>query len=184
MANTKTVLLGAVLAACAIFLVVDSLAQTRPSSSQEDSLKRFLRDYVGDPNSGNNITTKYFPALVDLRDDGVKEVVVYLSGGGWCGSGGCTTLILAPESSSFRVITKITVTKLPIRVLTTESNDWHDIGVKARISGTEPTCEAKLSFDGKTYPSNPTVPSAQRLAGKVSGKSVIPVAAQGTALYQ
>jgi hypothetical protein len=174
----------ALLAACAMFLLVDSFAQVQQSSSQGDSLKTFLRDYVGSPNSGNNKTTEYFPAFVDLRNDGAQEVIVYLTGDGWCGSGGCTTLVLAPESSSFKLITKITVTKLPIRVLTTKSNGWHDISVVARINGIEPTYEAKLSFNGKTYPSNPSVPPAQRSAGNISGKAVIPLAANGTALFE
>lgn len=184
MAYSKTILLVALLAACAAFLSIDSFAQTQQGAGQEDSLKKFLRDYVGDASSGNNRTTEYFPAFVDLADNGAQDAVVYLTGDGWCGSGGCTTLILAPEGSSFKIVTKITIARLPIRVLTTKSNGWHDISVVARTNGVEPTYEAKLSFNGKTYPSNPTVSPAQRLSGRIAGKTVIPLTANGAPVYQ
>jgi hypothetical protein len=87
--------------------------------------------------------------LVDLQDDGTKEVIVYIGGRGWRGSGGCVMLILAPDGGSYRVVTKTTVTRLPIRVLTTKSNGWHDITVIARINGIEPLYETVLVFDGK-----------------------------------
>jgi hypothetical protein len=172
--------------AFAAFFVVTSFAQaqSQQNSSQAASLKAFLRDCVGSPSSGNNDTTKYFSTFVDLRDDGMQEAIVYLTGVGWCGSGGCTTLVLAPNGSFFKVITKITITKLPIRVLATKSHGWHDISVVARIDGVEPTYEAKLSFNGKSYPSNPSVRPAQRLIGNVDGKTVIPLEANGIALFQ
>jgi hypothetical protein len=71
----------AVLAASFMFLAAGCLAQPQRqrSSSQEDSLNRFLRDYVGGPSSGDNKATRYFPAFVDLRDDGTQEAIVYLT---------------------------------------------------------------------------------------------------------
>jgi hypothetical protein len=39
--------------------------------------------------------------------------LVYVSGQRWCGSGGCTLLILQPQGSSFRVIGKVTIVQLP-----------------------------------------------------------------------
>ncbi len=40
---------------------------------------------------------RFASALVDVMDDGTKEVIVYVRGRGRCGSGGCVMLILAPE---------------------------------------------------------------------------------------
>lgn len=156
--------------------------QDQPSSNQEGSLATFLRDYVGNSEVGK--TTRYSSALVDLKDDGAREVIVYLTGDGWCGTGGCTTLVLEPEGSSYRVVTKITITRPPIRVLNSRSNGWHDISVVARINGVEPLYETILPFDGKTYPGGPSVPPAHRLEGKVAGKIVMPATTEGTPLYQ
>ena len=58
-----------------------------------------------------------------------KEDIVYISGPGWCGSGGCTMLILEPSGSSFNVLGKVTIVQLPIRVLHSTSHGHPDIGV-------------------------------------------------------
>lgn len=122
-------------------------------------------------------------AFVDLKDDGVQEVIVYFVSNKWCGSGGCTALILAPEGSSYKVVTKITVTRLPIRVLATKSNGWHDIAIPVHGGGIVHAYEANLSFDGEKYPSNPTVPPAKPLIGNVPGTVVISDATEGKSLY-
>jgi hypothetical protein len=168
-----------------MFLVASCLAQPQhqPSATQGNSLKKFLQSYVGVP-TDENIATRYSATFVDLRDDGTQEIIVYLTSDGWCGTGGCTTLILAPEGTSYRIVTTITVVRLPIRVLATKSNGWHDISVVTRINGIEPTYEAILSFDGKSYPSNPSMPPARRLDGKVEGQIVMPVTAEDKPLYQ
>ena len=166
-----------------IFLAAGCLAQAKPQagSKQDNSLKSFLQNYVG--RSDIDKKTLYFSAFVDLKDDGNQEVIVYLTSDGWCGSGGCTTLILAPTDSTYRVLRRITITQLPIRVLTTKSNGWHDIAVHVQGGGIIDAYEAKLSFDGRTYPGNPSTPPAQRLTEKAEGKVVVPLTAEGTPLY-
>ncbi|MGA2235940.1 MAG: hypothetical protein ABSG23_10750 [Terriglobales bacterium] len=156
------------------------------AQSKPDHLTEFLQSYLGElyPPFEQQGETRYSSAFVDLKDDGTKEVIVYLSGRGWCGTGGCNMLILAPEGTSYRVVTKITITRLPIRVLTTKSNGWHDISVVVAGGGIQPGYEAELSFDGKTYPSNPSVPPAHPLNGKVRGKIVVPVTAKDKPLHQ
>lgn len=166
-----------------IFLAAYCLAQpqAQPGSKQEDSVKKFLQAYVG--TTADDKKTFYFSTFVDLKDDGNREVIVCLTNDGWCGSGGCTTLILAPADSSYRVVKKITVTRPPIRVLTTKSNGWHDIAVQVQGGGITDAYEARLSFDGRAYPGNPSIPPAQRLTEKAEGKVVVPLTAGGTPLY-
>jgi len=158
-------------------------AQDGRNSTKEQSVRKFLQDYVGMPASAETRTTKYFCTFVDLKDDGAQEAIVYLTDDGWCGSGGCTTLVLAPKGSSYELVTKITVTRLPIRVLATKSHGWHDIAVQVQGGGILHAYEAKLSFDGKTYPSNPSIPPAQRLGGRVAGEIAVPLTATGAPLY-
>jgi hypothetical protein len=92
-------------------------------------------------------------------------------------------LILVPKDSSYTVITEMTVVQQPIRVLDTKSDGWHDLGVWVQGGGIQPGYEARLSFNGKEYPSNPTVPPAQPITAKVSGKVVVPRSATGEPLY-
>jgi hypothetical protein len=149
--------------------------------SRPDPLTLFLQNYVGTPDEETK-TTEYAVAFVDLKDDGTKEPIVYLSSDGWCGTGGCTLLILAPEGTSYRVVTRVPAVRLPIRVLDAKSNGWRDIGAVARKSGNEPLYEAVLSFDGKSYPIS--VPAAGKSNGKAQGKIVMPATAKAKPLYQ
>jgi len=77
----------------------------------------------------------------------------------------------------------MTVAQQPIRVLDTKSNGWHDLGVWVQGGGIQPGYEARLSFDGKEYPSNPTVPPARPLTANVSGRIVVPQSTPGESLY-
>jgi hypothetical protein len=176
------------MAACSVFLVGSCLAQAPQlsSSSQDDALRKFLQQHLGNPypEFEQQRSTRYSSAIVDLKEDGAKEVIVYITGRTWCGSGGCRMLILAPEGTSYRVVTETTITRPPIRVLTTKSNGWHDISVVVAGGGIQPGYEAILAFDGSTYPSNPSMPPARQLEGKAAGKIVIPVKVEGTSLYQ
>jgi len=174
-------LLVAVLAAGLVLLASDCFAQSK--SGQGERLQRFLRDYLKDRNAGDDTTTRYSSALVDLRDDGTQEVIVYLTGRTWCGSGGCRMLILVPQGAPYRVLAKTTVTRLPIRVLATKPNGWHDIGVWVQGGGIQTGYEADLPFAGGSYPSNPSVRPARRSKENAAGKVVIPAASEGTPLF-
>ena len=149
------------------------------AESSIDSLTKVIQDYIGTPDAETK-TTEFAVAFVDLRDDGRKEAIVYLSSDGWCGTAGCTMLILAPEGTSYNVVSKIPAVRLPIRVLTAKANGWHSIGVIVRKSGTAPLYEAILSFDGKSYP---YVSDGAESHGKVEGKLVMPAAVKLRPLY-
>jgi hypothetical protein len=161
-------------------LVPRSFGQTvrRLTPRQERSLETFLQDYSRDSVLGEGKAANYFSASVDLHGNG-GQIIVYLADRYSCGSGGCTTLILTPEGSSYRIVTRITIVQLPIRVLATKSNGWYDISVWVQGGGIQPGYEAKLSFDGKTYHNNPSVSPAERLTQKLAGKTVIPASFLG-----
>jgi hypothetical protein len=162
----------------------EAQSQRNPTSQQERSLKRFLQDYAGAPGAVVDRKTVYFSSFVDLKDDGTQNAIVYLAGNSWwCGSGGCTTLILAPRGSSYRIVTRITITRPPIEVLATKSNGWHDIAVQVQGGGIMRAYQAKLSFNGRTHPSNPSIFPAKRLENKPAGKGVISITSGGTPLY-
>ncbi len=174
--------------ACLTLLVSTCLTQSQQQSAaspsrSEDSLRTFLQNYLEDPTLGEDQTTRYITAFVDLKDDGKKEVIVYITGRWWCGSGGCRTLVLARAASSYRVVSNILVTRPPIFVLAGKSHGWHDIGVWVQGGGIRPGYEAELRFDGKTYPMSPANPPAVRLTGHVAGEVVISPSEEGIPLY-
>ncbi|MDR0228824.1 MAG: hypothetical protein LBI72_07155 [Flavobacteriaceae bacterium] len=84
----------------------------------------------------------------DLNGDGKKEIFVNLTGSYFCGSGGCTVLLL---DSTYKLITKFTVMQGSIFVEPTTENDWKVLTVKS-----EGEWKSLVYADG-TYPSNPSI---------------------------
>jgi len=173
-------------AACIMLLAICCFGQEQYSTTikTKDSLKEFLRKYAIDPYSGEDKTTEYSFAFVSLSGSEKKEVIVYISGQTWCGSGGCIMLILKPTGSSYKIISKITIVRSPIRMLQSTTNGWHDIGVWVQGGGIRHGYEAVLAFNGKKYPGNPSVPPARRLSQKTEGEIVISGQEKTTPLYQ
>lgn len=137
-----------------------------PNSTGEPSLVDCLKSIITDSD------VQYISALRDLNYDGIPEAIVYLMGN-YCGSGGCNTLILAQDATSWKVIATITVSWPPIYVFNNSSNGWRDIGVFVGGGGIYPGYEAVLSFDGDSYPSNPTVAPSRQINENDTGENVI-----------
>lgn len=157
-------------------------AQSAPelSGQEKASLKAFLRDYVSSP--GYDYTrTRYIAAPVQLEDN-TTDIIVYFTDRRSCGTSGCTTLILASQGSSYKVITSIPAARLPIRVLDTRKHGWRDIGVWVQGGGIRPGFEAALSFNGTTYPVNPSVAPARKLQ-HTEGKVLIDRGEEGDFLF-
>jgi hypothetical protein len=168
---------GLGLLALTILMLLCSLATTcfaQSAHNQDDlsararqSLRLFLQSF------DNDLKDRFVAALADLNGDRIPEAIVYLTSNNWCGSGGCTTLILVRDADSWRLLTKIPITRPPLRVLTRRSNGWRNLGVWVQGGGIQPGYEAELLFDGKTYPTNPSMPPARPLVGKAKGEAVI-----------
>ena len=168
--------LALALIALLAFLATTSVsdAQKQTLSGQVPSLQDFLIQYIGAPDSQQDRdNTRYLLATADLNGDGHPETIVYILSPGLCGSGGCTMLILALENSQYKVLAETSITRLPIRLLFTKTNGWNDVGVFVAGGGIHRGYEAKLAFDGKEYPGNPTVPPARKLPSGAPGTILI-----------
>jgi hypothetical protein len=148
-------------------------AQSDPNSGRadrEDLLRSALKSW---DKSDIATSDRYLVAYRDLNGDGKDEAVVYVIGHDWCGTGGCTTLILARRGSSWKVISRTATTRLPIRILDGTSHGWCSLGVWVQGGGIYPGYEGELRFNGKTYTSNPSEPPAVPMKG-VAGEVLIP----------
>jgi hypothetical protein len=141
--------------------------QADVSARTKESLRAFLQTFDSD------LKDRFVAALADLNGDGRPEAIVYLTSNDWCGSGGCTTLILVRDGDSWQLLSRVTITRPPIRVLASKSNGWRSIGVWVQGGGIQPGYEAELRFNGKEYPTNPSMPPARQLTGKANGETVI-----------
>lgn len=117
-------------------------------------------------------------ALADLDGDGREEALVYLHGSDWCGSGGCTLLVLQERQGEWHRISQVPVTRLPVRVLERRRHAWRSLQVRVGGGGS-PAHDAVLDFDGHRYPANPTtVGTAPSAAG--AGRPLIDQSTDGT----
>jgi len=111
---------------------------------KDDLAKDIIDDY----------SKKFIFFEYDLNEDGNKEILVGFTGPYFCGSGGCTQLLLDNQGN---LITTFSVSDYPVIIDTNKTNGWKDLiiysGGKNRI----------VKFDGKKYPSNPSVLPALKL---------------------
>ena len=124
-----------------------------PQSTDEqtaNNLKNFLvNDFFKDEISFLEPKDRKFQFYkIDLNDDGNEEIFVRFVGSYFCGSGGCTFLLLDKYGE---VITKFTVTRAPIFVESTKVNGWSVLLVK------DAGVFKELTFENGSYPSNPSV---------------------------
>ena len=98
----------------------------------------------------------------DLDGDGSDELLIYTGGAMVCGSGGCPLSVLRLTADGPEVLAQTTVTQLPVGVLDTSTNGMRDIWVTT-VGGGAPEQTRKLSFDGKSYPKNPTMTPAETI---------------------
>jgi hypothetical protein len=144
------------LAIIVLYLAVLSAPQAAAAREfgGETAVHAFLRDrLVG----AGETHTKIATAFVDLDGDGRLDALAYVISPNWCGSGGCSLYILHNEGAAYRLVTRTTVTRPPIRVLQGRTHGWRDVGVWVSGDGAASGYEAVLRFDGRRYPGNPTI---------------------------
>lgn len=96
---------------------------------------------------------------------------------------GCSTLVLTPEGNSYRLITKILISRTPIRTLRETSHGWKSLVVWVQGGGIVSGYESELRFNGTTYPISPANPPAVRLTEEVAGDTVIDSTADSKPLF-
>jgi hypothetical protein len=109
----------------------------------------------------------YSYALVDLNGDRRKDAVVLLTGPDWCGSGGCTMLVLRATARGFVKVSGSTLSSAPIRVSKEKSHGWRNLIVDTRDK------DALMRFDGRRYPLNPSMEPAASKAQIAASEIVI-----------
>ena len=153
-------------------------------NNPSDALKVFLRGYLN-PGGEDLIkeTTQITVVSVKTEGDAGEELVVYVSGRGWCGTSGCRMLIVEPFQSTFKVLGYESGVQLPIYLLPSMKHRHPDIGVTVVGGGILEGYEAVLSFDGTNYPENSALSSARKVDG-VEGRKIITTTKNSVYLYE
>ena len=124
-----------------------------PQSVDEDlanNLRNFLiNDYLKKDISGMDKKDRKFQFYkVALNADGIDEIFVRFLTPYFCGTGGCTFLLLDKYGE---IITKFTVMRAPIFIESTKENGWSLLLVK------DAGVFKELTYKNGTYPSNPSM---------------------------
>jgi hypothetical protein len=159
-----------------LLICADARAQPPQPAPHPTSLEQSLNKFMGTWRNGSYNPDSYTAAFPDLNDDGKPEAIVYYTDDKWCGSGGCSMLVLTQNAAhhSWRIVGHISVTHRPISVLKRTSHGWHSIGVWQSGGRILEPYEAELRFDGKKYPANPSMPPARKMSTPVPEEVVIP----------
>jgi hypothetical protein len=84
----------------------------------------------------------------DLNDDGNNEIFVGFNGIDFCGTGGCTALLLATNG---KLITYFTVADYPFIIYNEKTKGWKNLVVRSNHA------DRLLTWNGNKYPSNPSL---------------------------
>jgi hypothetical protein len=133
-------------------------ASSVPSLQSDEALRSWLIEHLersdpsgDDDEESEDATTKFAHARVRLVDSAPPMDLVFLTGHVWCGSGGCTTLVIDRSSGTPRIVSNISVTQPPISVLPTTNKGWHDIRALG-AGGGRPAAEWETyRFTGEDY---------------------------------
>ena len=115
----------------------------------------------------------YVGVLQDLSHNGLPEAVVLLTGSKWCGTGGCTLLVLQRYSKRWHLISKTLTVHPPVRVLPERKHGWSSLSVIVAGGGVYPSYTAVLPFSGTRYPFSPSMPLVAHRNSHSAGTVII-----------
>lgn len=121
----------------------------KPDTAIESAILRanpsYTRAVVGDTRA------RYAYERIDLNGDGREEVLVYLMGSFFCGSGGCNLLVLAEApKGGYSLVNDFSITQLPVTVSPVKSRGWNDIW-RLESGGGAKASYVRHAYNGKRY---------------------------------
>lgn len=140
-----------------------SLAAKEPTFAEETTdeesaktLGAFLRKYLKDDlNTMDTSDRKFSFYKIDLNDDKQEEYFIWLKSPYFCGTGGCTFILLDKD---VKFMQRFTVMDPPVFRSSAVTNGWHDlILISTRTPEKTAFKHLKFSAEHKKYPSNPSL---------------------------
>lgn len=127
-----------------------------------------------DLNETDDKATRYYYNFVDLNGDGINEVLVYIFGGKFCGTGGCDAVLFREVNGKYHVVNYFEPVRNPIFISSKKTNGWKDIIFFNNGGGINPGYYSVAKFDGRRYHNNPTIlKSAPPLKSRVQATAVL-----------
>jgi heat shock protein HslJ len=99
---------------------------------------------------GGTGRARYAYNRIDLNNDGREEVLVYLLGSVFCGTGGCNLLLFTRAETGYTLVNDLPISRTPVIVSTETTGGWSDI-VKLESGGGTSASYVRYTFDGTRY---------------------------------
>jgi hypothetical protein len=138
-------------------LLLSGLMASATSGANHDNLQSALRSLIP--------FHTYQMAKADLNGDGRPEILVLATDAGDCGNGGCAMRVISPTATGYRIVLRGSIMQPDIGLAATRTRGWRDIVVHTNLSAHY--YQARLKYDGRRYPANPTVPPATQFRGQI-----------------
>lgn len=147
-------------------------ANAAPSVEIRAAVKAFITEQRG----SFPVPFKY--ASADLNGDGVVDAVISLAGSDWCGTGGCTLLVLKGHTSGkFTLESFTTVADTPVRIASSKQpGEWSPLLVYTGQRG-----DLYLTHSAKGYPRNAT---SARKASRAEANASSAIITEESPLYR
>ena len=116
-------------------------------AQESPALRAAVESYV--QRHGAQHIPSYQHAFADLNGDGIKDAIVLLTGTNWCGTDGCTMLVMRGAKKVYSLVSESMIPEQRIRVSTLSVNGWRTL-----IVGSRGKNAVALPFDGQRYPGN------------------------------
>lgn len=161
-------------------------AEVRYRNSADPALERAIRQSVADyrrsvVGANEQRWGRYVHAASDLDGDGREEVLVYLMGSFFCGTGGCNLQVYRTTPQGYALVNNFPISRLPVVAAETRSNGWRDLW-RLESGGGAPASYVRHVFDGKRYREKERIPAEQGMPKGLAVLSGNPTFADGVVL--
>ncbi|MEX1322706.1 MAG: META domain-containing protein [Synechococcaceae cyanobacterium] len=161
-------------------------AEVRYSNSADPALERAIRQSVPDyrrsvVGANEQRWARYVHAATDLDGDGREEVLVYLMGSFFCGTGGCNLQVYRTTPQGYTLVNDLPISRLPVVAAETRSKGWRDLW-KLESGGGAPASYVRYGFDGDRYRERERIPAQRGLPKGLAVLSGNPTFAEGVPL--
>ncbi len=139
--------------------------ETEPDAELEAAILQASPEYTRELVEISSSPARYLYSRVDLNDDGKEEVLAYMLGSIFCGSGGCNLLLFTEADLGYALVDTFPLSRTPIVVSPEKTNGWSDL-FKLESGGGAPASYLRYAFDGRQYVEQERLPADPAPAGK------------------
>jgi heat shock protein HslJ len=140
----------------------EQAADTAIEAALLTAFPSYTRSSAGAGDAGAK--ARYVYNRVDLNGDTQEEVLAYVSGRDFCGTGGCPLLLLGRDAKGYKVINSFPVSRLPVTVSPQRTGGWNNL-VRLESGGGAPASYVTHAFDGTHYVERGRTPAGTSPAG-------------------